>query len=113
MTRRERLIDFIDSLYCPVAYRDEVALLKKIAAENDYRGIEKKDQNTMHEQSLIIETKGRGSRETYSCFYICRVDVGEVGEEMADIAIFYKDDSCLATPRRVSRKNIKINILDE
>ena len=113
MTRREELLAFLDSIYVPVKLREEVALLKRIIRENDYRGIEKEDENTIHEYTLVIDTVGKGSRETYSDFTICRVDVGAVGAQMADVAIYYKGNSYMATPKRVSRKNIKINVLQD
>lgn len=107
--RREELIKFVDSLYCPANSRDEVALLRKIVSENDYRPIEESDAGKMFNDCLIIETKGTGSRETYNDFYICRVDVGEVGPKMADVAIYFTD-SGIATPRRISKNNIRVNI---
>lgn len=112
MIRRTELNEFIDRLYIPVNLREEVAQLRRIIAENDYRSIEDKDAGTMHKNALVIETQGRGIRETYKEFVICRIDVGRVGKDMADIAIYYKD-STIASPLRVNKRNIKINLLVE
>ena len=109
MTRRDKLIDFIDSIYFPVSLSEEKYTLLAIIRENDYRGIEEKDANKQFADCLIIETKGRGARESYSEYRICRVDVGEVGPVMADIAV-YNHGACLATPKRVKRNNIRFNI---
>lgn len=113
MNRREELLNFLDSIYVPVPLREEVLILKRIIRENDYRAIEEKDAGTMHEHALIIETKGRGTRESYSSFLITRLDVGNVGAEMADVAIYTKGDSYMAKPKRINRKNIKINVLQD
>lgn len=111
MTRKERLWNFIDSLYCSSSKYEEKAKLRRIVFENDYRSIEESDSGKMFRDCLIIETKGRGAYETFQGFKVCRVDIGAVGPTMADIAIFY--DSTIATPQRVARGNIKINLPNE
>lgn len=112
MTRRLQLNEFLDRIYIPVDLREEVAQLRRIIAENDYRAINDKDANTKHLNALVIETSGCGLRETYKEFHICRVDVGKVGKDMADIAIYYRDCD-IANPQRVSKRNIKFNLLQE
>lgn len=110
MTRRTQLNNFLDLIYKPVGLTGEIAQLRRIISENDYREIREDDTGKMFKNCLIIETAGRGLRETYKAFYIARVDIGNVGAEMADIAIYYNGSDFPATPRRVGRKNIKINI---
>ena len=109
MTRRKQLEDFVNGLYFPVSLLEEKYQLLAIIRENDYRGIEERDAETLHDDCLIIETKGRGARETYKEFLICRVDVGSVGAKMADIAI-HPTGTALSTPKRVDRLNIRFNI---
>lgn len=112
MTRREQLLKYVSALYVPVALREQAAQLMKIIQENDYRAIESKDEGTIHLNALIIETTGRGERETFRGYDIDRIDVGKVGPEMADIAIM-KVGGTLAIPKRVNKKNIKINLLQD
>ena len=112
MTRRTQLNNYIDKLYIPVSLREKAAQLRRIVAENDYRSIESKDYGSMHENCLIIETSGRGLRETFAGYKIARVDAGKVGPEMADIAII-ENGSNLATPMKVNKKNIRINLLQD
>ena len=112
MTRRTQLNNFIDSLYIPVSLRGQAAQLRRIIAENDYRPIGDEDADTMREHCLIIETKGKGLRQSFAAYHVCRVDIGEVGPDMADIAIYY-EGSYKVLPKRVNRKNIKINILSD
>lgn len=111
LTRKEKLLNFISSLYIPSGKREEKARLMRIVLENEYRAIEESDSGKMFRDCLIIETKGRGVYETFHGFKVCRVDIGAVGPTMADIAIFY--DSTIATPQRVARGNIKINLPNE
>ena len=108
MTRREQLTYYLNKLYCPVDKTAKLAQLRAIVAENDYRAIEETDNNKMFRDCLIIETKGKGSRESFQDYLITRVDIGEVGSATASIAI-YKDNN-LVTPLKVARDNIKINI---
>ena len=108
MTRREELTYFLNKLYCPVDKTAKLAQLRAIVAENDYRAIDEGDKNKMFRDCLIIETKGKGSRETFQDYLITRVDIGEVGSATASIAI-YKDIN-LVTPLKVSKDNIKINL---
>lgn len=110
MTRRTQLMNFIEQIYKPVGSLEDVAQLRRIVAENDYREIRETDAGKMFRNCLVIETAGRGLRETYQSFYICRVDVGKVSKEMAEIAIYYKGSDYVATPCRISRKNIRINV---
>lgn len=109
MTRRTQLFNFLEGLYVPVSLRDEFAQLLAIVRENDYRAIEARDSNKSFNDCLIIETKGRGKWETYSEFYICRVDVGQVKKSMVDVAVLPNGSSRFA-PKRVNCANIKINI---
>ena len=108
MTRRDELNAFLDSLYVPAGLREEVEQLRLIVRENDYRAIESKDTGKMFKDCLVIHTTGKGNRETYFGFHICRVDIGAVGSKMAEIAIHYIDS--VTTPRRVAKTNLKINI---
>lgn len=108
MTRREKLREFIYSLYCPICMQDNRAMLLKIIAENDYRGITQYDENKMFRDCLLIFTKGKGERETYAGYQVTRVDIGSVGNIYADIAIYY--DSFLASPRKIARANLRLNI---
>lgn len=109
LRRNTELNDFIEGLYVPVKYREEIDLLRKLIASQEYRAIEESDAGKSFPDCLVIDTKGRGLRETYSDFTVSRVDVGDVGSEYANIAIYYKG-SDLATPKRISKKNIRINI---
>lgn len=108
MTRREELREYLNKIYCPVDKTAKLAQLWAIVAENDYRAIEETDKNKKFLDCLIIETKGKGSRESFQDYLITRVDIGEVGSATASIAI-YKDIN-LVTPLKVARDNIKINI---
>lgn len=108
MTRREELREYLNKIYCPVNKTAKMAQLWQIIAENDYRAIEEQDKNKMFLDCLIIETKGKGERETFQDYLITRVDIGEVSNATASIAI-YKDIN-LVTPLKVSRLNIKINL---
>lgn len=108
-TRRSELFEFIEGLYVPKQLQDEFAKLRTIIYENDYRGITLDDRYTMHNDCLIIETKGKGAYETFKGFYIARVDVGSIGKDMANIAI-YKPGINLAEPLKVLKGNIRINI---
>ena len=110
MTKREKLLNYIESLYTPVSLIPEKAKLQKIVMENDYyEEIATYHQNSVHNDCLIIETKGNGSRATFKGFYIARVDIGNVGYKFADVAI-YKPGCTLATPTKVTRYNKNINI---
>lgn len=110
MTRREKLIDFLETIYVPAKLISEAAKLRKIVLENDYREIEESDSCSINNNALIIYTKGRGSRESFQGYEITRVDIGEVSSNMVDIAIYHQEYYSV-TPLRVSRKNIKVNLL--
>ena len=107
-TRKDRLIDFIDRIYTPRALTAKINELRRIVLNGKFRAIEDQDAHTTHENCIVIETKGRGSYETFKNYYICRVDVGDVGPVMADVAIYY--DINFASPQRVNKGNIKINL---
>ena len=111
MTRRIQLLKFLESIYVPVSLIEKHAELLRIVNENDYRGIEKDDEGRIIINALVISTKGRGKFESFQGYRITRVDVGRVGKEFADIAIF--DDMNLASPTRVSKTNIKVNLPSE
>ena len=111
MTRRNQLLQFLESIYVPVSLIAKHAELLRIVNENDYRGIEKYDEAHVFMNALIISTKGRGKFESFQGYQITRVDVGRVGKEFADLAIF--DGMTLAKPTRVSRTNIKVNLPSE
>ena len=108
MTRKTELLNFLDDIYIPVYKRGEWSILRKIILENDYRTIEEADANKMYNDCLVIQTKGRGKRETFAGYLITRIDIGEVNEKYADIAYYL--DSNLACPKHIARKNIKFNL---
>lgn len=111
MTRRIQLLKFLESIYVPVSLIEKHAELLRIVNENDYRGIEKYDEAHVFMNALVISTKGRGKFESFQGYRITRVDIGKVGREFADIVIF--DGMTLATPKRVSKTNIKVNLPSE
>ena len=112
MNRRNELLAFISGLYIPVGKREEYATLRNIVLENDYRPIQDCDSMTMKKDCLIIETHGRGLYETFQGFHVTRVDIGEVGEKFADVAIYYPDIE-FVIPQRIAKSNIKINVPNE
>lgn len=107
--RNKAVYDFVKGLYCPASLSEEYEQLKFDLCYVPLREIRKEDSNTIVRDCLIIKTKGRGKRETFKGSECCRVDIGEVGPKLVDLAIYY-NGSNLATPRRVSRDNIRINI---
>ena len=107
-TRKDRLLDFIDRIYTPRALTAQINELRRIVLNGNFRAIEEQDAHTMHENCIVIETKGRGKYETFKNYYVCRVDIGDVGPVMADVAIYY--DINFASPQRVNKGNIKINL---
>lgn len=111
MNRREELLNFLDKIYIPVDKLADVANLTKIILENDYRPIEEQDTNTMKTDCLIILTKGKGLRETFSGYDITRIDIANVSEAMATIAIYNKDSNRFE-PQRIKRTNKRVNILE-
>ena len=111
MTRRIQLLQFLESIYVPVSLMEKHAELLRIVNENDYRGIEKYDEGHVFMNALVILTKGRGKFESFQGYRITRVDVGRVGKEFADLAIF--DGMNLASPVRIGKTNIKINLPSE
>mgnify|MGYP006872989162 CR=1 FL=1 len=109
MTRNERIERFLDSIYIPKAKLGEFAKLLRIAKENDYREIEESDSGKSFEFALYIKTNGRGARSSFDTFHILRVDVGNVSAEYADIALFLPEG---IIPKRMSRRNIKLSLLN-
>lgn len=108
--RNSKLAYYLGKIYCPVNLRHKLTEVQCIVKENDYREILLTDHDTMIEHCLIILTKGKGSRETFAGYRIARIDVGEVTESTAMIAV-YNPDTALASPMRIARDNIKYNII--
>ncbi|MBQ1347770.1 MAG: hypothetical protein IIY58_00200 [Aeriscardovia sp.] len=108
MTRRNELQTYLSGLYVPAILKKEHSLALHIILENDYRSIEEADAGKMFQDCLIIRTAGNGEREVFKGFTIARVDIGDVGEKFADVAIYADIDR--VTPMRVKRDNIKINL---
>jgi len=112
MNRRTQLLDYMSGLYVPKSKNNEFSQLVKIVCENDYRPINENDSGKMFRDCLIIETKGRGLYETYQSHKICRIDVGEVGGSMANVAI-YENDISPVKPMKINKGNIRINLPNE
>ena len=109
--RNAKLAYYLGKIYCPVNLRHKLTEVQCIIKENDYREILLTDYGSMHENCLIILTKGKGSRETFAGYRIARIDIGEVTENTAMIAVF-NPDTALASPMRIARDNIKYNIIN-
>ena len=108
MTQRmKELYAFLKRIYVPVDLKRLHAKLMNLVANVEFRAIDKSDSGYTYENALVIETKGRGLYETFKGYSLCRIDVGEVGNSMADIAIH--DDSIIK-PLRINKGNIKINL---
>lgn len=108
-TRRFQLSEFMSNIYIPVSKTEDYHKIMKIIGENDYRSIQIEDSGKTFLDCLVIETKGRGKYETFQGYSIARIDIGEVTENMADIAI-YPNDGTTVKPLKVKRGNIKINL---
>ena len=106
--RNEEILNYVDSLYIPTGKILEVRNLYELLASRPYRAIDNDDSGKMFPDALVIETKGRGSRETFRGYKIVRVDIGRVREKYAEIVLY--DDIGLAIPKRIDKENIKLNI---
>lgn len=110
--RNEEIREYLKNIYIPVAARETYMRLLDILQENTYREISSIDEGKILHDSLIIETKGKGERETFQNYTIARVDVGKVGDTYIDIAI-YNIDSQSFYPIRVKKDTIKISVLNQ
>lgn len=110
--RRNELLAYLQSLYIPKKKSEELRHLADLILKTDIRAIDKQDENTIHCNCLVILTRGKGTRESYSGYEITRIDIGKVSSTMASVAIF-NNDSNRFDAKRIRRLNIKINILEE
>ena len=108
MNRKDELTTYLLNLYVPTKLKDSFESLLNLLKTYDPREINESDAHQMRLSCLVILTRGKGERESYQGYRISRIDFGDVGAKFADIAIF--NDSDLAEPTRIDKRNIKINL---
>lgn len=108
MTIKERLLNYLDNIYIPIGKREKVEELKKFIEPLTLRMPNSNDSHKSRYIVLLIETKGKGERETFAGYSVMYVDFDSIGEKYA-IAYIY-DDGGNGYVKRMYIKSIK-NIL--
>ena len=79
----QNILDFARSLYVPKTKKVAHGELMKFIALHDLHPVSESDAGTIWRKMLIVETKGKGKRETYSTHYVADVDIDSVGKKYA------------------------------
>lgn len=110
MNVKERLNAFLNRLYIPKRNKDSFEKLKEFIAKVSIRAPNANDAHKSRYTILIIETKGKGTRETFDSWFVRFVDFDTIGEKYA-LAYIY-DSEGNGKPHRIditSSKNILID----
>ena len=105
MNAKKRLRDYLDKIYIPIGKKNLVKQLLFYVDAVDVRLPNCEDAHTTGQSILIIETKGKGTRESFSDFRVEYVDFTTIGEKYA-LAYVY-DASGYGKPCRMDITSIK------
>ena len=109
MNVRERLQEYLARLYVPRDKEEEFEKLNSFLKAVDIRAPNKNDAHKSRFTILLIQSKGKGSRETFQSYSVKYVDFDTIGEKYA-LAYIY-DSEGNGSPHRIditSSKNIII-----
>ena len=91
MNLRERLRNYLDTIYIPKPKKHLAEQLMFYVDEIDIRLPNKNDSHKSKYRVIMIRTKGKGTRESFDDFKIMYVDFDTIGEKYA-LSYVYDDD---------------------
>ena len=110
---QKRLSDFLDRIYIP---KDKHFLIQSLmgyvtATAFHLRQPEKGiDEHRAGLRMLVIETKGKGNRETFHDYKVYLADFDTIGKQYAMVYL-YEDESHIGKPVRIDITSIKNTII--
>ena len=85
---KKTLLDWLDSLYIPKSKKPLILQLKQYLDIVDVRHVSKEDEFKIGLSMLVIQTKGKGTRETFEDFKVYRADFNTIGKQYALVYIY-------------------------
>ena len=110
---QKRLSDFLDRIYIPKDKHFIVQNLMRYVTATAFhlRQPEKDlDEHRAGLRMLIVETKGKGTRETFHDYKVLNADFDTIGKQYALVYV-YDDTGEIAKPIRIDTTSIKNTII--
>lgn len=110
MEQKEKVKDFLGKLYVPKERATALRQLRYYLGLVNLRALEGGDKDGKGRPILIIETSGKGERETFMGYHVMTCIVDSIGSTYAT-AILTDRDNGEVTARRLNVKSAKNSII--
>lgn len=109
-SRNAHLMVYLANLYVPQSKKADWKKLVEFMERNDLRKIEKTDAKKILIECLVVETRGRGTRETFSSWSYKLMNINHVSSTYAEVYIYSKDEQ--GYPSKIRTDNPKLSIIE-
>lgn len=111
--KAKEIIEDLKKLYVPASRKADFCELLALVGGMPLRDIGPEDAGSLRKRVLMVFTKGKPHRCSYSFHCWHEADFGEMGPKMATIAVYLNGDSTRVAPVRVAYKTHHILTIDD
>ena len=110
LTLREQVNAFLARLYVPKKAMESYKTLKEFLSSVTIRSPTGRDAHKTRFMMVLIETKGKGARETYQSYDVRFVDFDTIGKRYANAYVY--DSDGVGKPKRIDLNSPKTFLLN-